>query len=81
MPARDIPDHIPAVGRPALYWPINLEKSHVHNQPFAAMIVYVHEDGWVNLVVWNEAGIAVRKKRIPFPLDRRPQSGEASFAA
>lgn len=80
MPSREIPPNIPSVGRAALYWPINLEKSHVHHQPFAAIIAHVHDDGRVNLIVFNEAGIMVRKKYVPFPLDRSPQSGEASFA-
>lgn len=81
MPAREIPDYVPCVGRPALYWPIGLEKAHVHQQPFAALILHVNPNGTVNLMIYNEVGVAHARQNVPFPLDRRAQSGEASFPA
>lgn len=80
MPAKDIPPHIPSVGRVALYWPIGLEKGWVHSQPFTALILHVHPNGCVNLLIYNEEGVPHPRRNVPFPLDRRPQSGEASFA-
>lgn len=81
MPSREIPDFVPTVGRSALYWPIGLEKAWVHTQPFHALILHVNPDGTVNLMIYNEVGVAHPRQQVPFPLNRRPQSGEASFPA
>lgn len=81
MPARDIPPHIPTVGRSVYYWPLQDDKIMEHAQPHTAVIVYVNDNGTVNLAIYNERGFPYRRCRVPLVTDRRPLSGEASFPA
>lgn len=81
MPAREIPHDIPRVGRAVLYWPLQEDKLLDTPQPHHAVVVFVNDDGRVNLAIYNERGFPYRRCRVPLVTDRHPQSGEASFAA
>ena len=45
----------PSIGRIMWYWP---EKDSRCDQPWAAIVTYVHGDNMVNLSVWNSDGHA-----------------------
>lgn len=69
----------PLVGQNVHYWPIWYETITENDQPFAALVCHVNDNGSVNLVIHNEIGIACRQINIKFPLDRKAEPGEASF--
>ncbi len=48
--------NVPTVGRRVWFRPLDHERSLKPEQPFDAGIVYVHENGTVNLDVKNEFG-------------------------
>jgi hypothetical protein len=76
----DAQRHIhPQVGQIVHYWPLQCEKTHDHNQPFRADICHINPNGSVNLVIYNEIGIASRRSNVPLHADGRHLSGEASM--
>jgi hypothetical protein len=75
------PQHAPViVGQTVHYWPFAYEKTVDHDQPFAATVCHVNDNGSVNLAIKNEIGVELRKINVFFPRDRRPVIGEAGFA-
>lgn len=69
----------PYVGQTVHYWPLQCEKTHDHDQPFRADICHVNDDGRVNLVIYNEVGIASRRTGVPILPVGVAKSGEASM--
>jgi len=50
----------PTIGRVVWYHP-----DKPHNQPWTALVVYVHSDNYVNLVVFDEYGLSKSKLTVP----------------
>lgn len=55
----------PAVGRVVLYQPCKSGKTKFGDQPFAATVVFVHNDRLVNLVVYDHGGIGYGAMNVP----------------
>ena len=59
----------PSIGRIMWYWP---DASVRKDQPWAAIVVYVHGDNTVNLAVWDDVGSAKSKTSVPVVQDGSP---------
>ena len=68
------------VGQTVHYWPFIYEQSTQHEQPFAAVVCHINDNGTINLRISNEIGIELRRINVFFPRDRAPAKGEAGFA-
>lgn len=68
------------VGQTVHYHPHPYEKTMDHEQPFAAVVCHVNDNGTVNLCIKNEIGVELRRINVFFPRDRAPHEGEAGFA-
>lgn len=74
-----IPRAAPYVGQIVHYWPLQCEKTHDHEQPFRADVCHINDNGTVNLVIYNEVGIASRRTQVPILAHDVVKSGEASM--
>jgi hypothetical protein len=68
------------VGQTVHYHPYSYEQTVAHDQPFAAVVCHLNDNGTVNLCIKNEIGIELRRINVYFPTGRAPQKGEAGFA-
>jgi hypothetical protein len=59
----------PSIGRIMWYWP---EKQYRGEQPWAAIVTYVHSDIMVNLATWNADGHPQPKTSVPIVQDGSP---------
>ncbi len=61
----------PTIGRVMWYWPA---KEHRGEQPWAAIVTFVHNDNMVNLVVWNPNSDGQPKSSVPIVQDGSPHT-------
>jgi hypothetical protein len=57
------------------YWP---EKKQRSDQPWAAIVTYVHGDHMVNLSVWNNESHPIGKTSVPIVQDGSPHTASDS---
>jgi hypothetical protein len=61
----------PSIGRIMWYWP---HKDSRADQPWAAIVVYVHNDNMVNLAVHDHEGNGKTKSSVPVVQDGSPHT-------
>jgi hypothetical protein len=59
----------PSIGRIMWFWP---QKDQRGDQPWAAIVTYVHADNMVNLAVWDPSGTQSPKNSVPIVQDGSP---------
>lgn len=69
----------PTVGRQVWYRPRAEERTHLHDQPFAATVLHVWSDSCVNLQILNERGEPINKTSVILAQDRPAQPGECEW--
>jgi hypothetical protein len=70
----------PTVGRVVLYTPLpQMERTFPHEQPFAAIITYVWNDGLVNLLVMRDDGATFPKTSVPLVHEGEPAQGQCGW--
>lgn len=60
----------PTIGRVVWYHPPNM-----HEQPWAALVVFVHNSGLVNLTVFDDNGMGKAKLNVPLLQDDQTADG------